>query len=175
SSDLTTSRTSGSTPSITALPSSRSRMDDDRRGQSRYWLWSLLFHTVALLLLIFCTPVREVVFDQKDKPKAEITMSGEDLKKVIEKIRDSEEDALRERVALLGYGVDRIRVNLLNKQRHNRGFEDAQRAAAYDRVLTSLRNAIQAIDAKAALHQRNVGKDYDPDDAAEIQKRDVLA
>ncbi|NRA40361.1 MAG: hypothetical protein HRU15_19610 [Planctomycetes bacterium] len=102
----------------------------------RFWSFSFIVHAIALVLLVYIFQGELYPEKSKEKPKTKIRLEDEALKEVIENIRDVQADKLRRRVALLGGGIDRMEVNLLNIQGRNRGFSNAQRTVAYNRILT---------------------------------------
>ncbi|MFW5863897.1 MAG: hypothetical protein ACOCVT_00465 [bacterium] len=93
-----------------------------------------MLHVVVLLLLIFVSPVREVVFTREKSTEPEIITRGDELEEIIDAIRDRTAERLKERVALLEEGQSRMATNFRILNEHFQPFEDQQKATAAIRL-----------------------------------------
>ncbi len=118
---------------------------------TRFWVISGIGHALVLFLLIWLFPAKEFIFED-DKPKAKITKKDKELAEIVELIRDVQAEKLRQRVALLGGGTDRMHVNLLNVQGRHKGFAHAQKSAAFTRIRNQIEKARQMIKQRQQTH-----------------------
>jgi chromosome segregation ATPase len=93
-----------------------------------------VLHAAGLGALLFFAPVREIVFHRKVAQEAQVITRGDELEEVVDRIRDRTVEHLRERVALLESGQDRMARNFATINEHFQPFEAEQRATARARM-----------------------------------------
>jgi len=103
----------------------------------------MVFHGVALCLVLFVAPVREIVFKRKDVTEPDIITRGDELQEVIDEIRDRTAEQLTQRVAILKAGKNRMTTNFETLNRHFQPFVDQQRATARARMQKYIDDALQ--------------------------------
>ncbi len=111
-------------------------MPDKPKDARRIWPISLAIHLV-LLGVIFFIPAKEYFEADREKrtPKPpEIKRRGEDLERVMEKVRDITAERLAQKVALLDQGEERMYTNFETLNAHHQPMEEQQRATALDRM-----------------------------------------
>ena len=141
-----------------------------RERTVRFWLVSILVNLIVFGVLIYFLPEREIIVGRKKtKLTPEITMKDEELSTLITRIRETQIDKLKSRILLLGRGTDRMRINLLNKQRLHTGFETAQKRAVFDRISERFGPVFESQDTRIRLHKKYENKPFNPEESHEVQ------
>jgi hypothetical protein len=99
-----------------------------------FWLISLVLHAAALGALLLFAPVREIVFRRKLVQEPQVITRGDELEEVVDRIRDRTVEHLRERVALLDSGQERMARNFATINQYFQPFAAQQQATARARM-----------------------------------------
>jgi hypothetical protein len=117
-------------------------------AEGRYWLASMIGHVVLIGLVIWLTPVREMIFEKEKPTEAPVKTRGEELDEVMEEVRVQIADQIRERVNLLNEGQTRMAGNYETFQKHYLPFVEDQLESALNRFES---HATRALEGLAAL------------------------
>ncbi len=143
--------------SIPAKPNSTP--STHRRGLRRladvpFWLVSAVLHAVVLGLLLTFAPVREIVFRRERVEEPQIITRGDELEEVVDRIRDRTVEHLRERVALLDAGQERMARNFTTINEHFQPFAAEQRATARERMESYINSVLPRQQELAGLFRQ---------------------
>ncbi len=125
---------SASTPAKPNSIPSAGRRRPHRLTDMPFWLVSAVLHAVVLGLLLTFAPVREIVFRRERVQEPQVITRGDELEEVVDRIRDRTVEQLRERVALLDAGQERMARNFTIINEHFQPFAAEQRATARARM-----------------------------------------
>lgn len=96
-----------------------------QKTESHFWLISIILH-VGIAIVILLSPVGQSLFTKERKVKPEIVRKNEELAEVVEDIRDLAVDRLKNQVALLEAGQDRMANNFDTMNKHHAAFAEQQ-------------------------------------------------
>lgn len=125
---------SASTPAKPSSTPSARKPPLRRLADTPFWLLSAVLHGVVLGLLLMFAPVREIVFRRERVQEPQVITRGDELEEVVDRIRDRTVEHLRERVALLDAGQERMARNFTIVNEHFQPFAAEQRATARVRM-----------------------------------------
>ena len=122
-----------------------------QKTESHFWLISIILH-VGIAIVILLSPVGQSLFTKERKVKPEIVRKNEELAEVVEDIRDLAVDRLKNQVALLEAGQDRMANNFDTMNKHHAAFAEQQIETArirFDQEAVKTMERLQAVFALA--------------------------
>ena len=121
-----------------------------QKTESHFWLVSVILH-VGIAVVILLSPVGQSIFTKERTVKPEIVRKNEELAEVVEDIRDLAVERLKNQVALLEAGQDRMANNFTTMNRHHAKFAEQQLKTARVRFNQEATGTVKRLDTLFSL------------------------